>query len=175
MGAKRVKAAVADSGPLIHLEEIGSLSLLRLFEQLHIPQTVWSEATHRDRVAETSLLELDNIERQFPAQKELAVFVQNKGLQTLHAGECESLFVCHQTNVPLILTDDLAVRETAKRLRLTPVGSLGIVIKSYRSELVTLNEAERYIFDLQDISTLFVTRAIVELAVEELHRRTEKR
>ena len=33
--------AVADAGPLIHLSEIGCLSLLRIFDRLSIPDAVW--------------------------------------------------------------------------------------------------------------------------------------
>jgi len=37
-------AAVADTGPLIHLTEIDCLHLLSIFEELHIPEGVWQEA-----------------------------------------------------------------------------------------------------------------------------------
>lgn len=43
MGAGRL-AAVSDTGPLIHLAEIGCLPLLTIFEELHIPEGVWLEA-----------------------------------------------------------------------------------------------------------------------------------
>lgn len=164
---------MADAGPLIHLSEINALFLLRLFEMLHIPQTVWLETVGQGRVAQADLVELNNLKNEKSTETEVARFVRDNDLEGLHRGECESLYVCQQINIPIILTDDLAVRETAKRLKLTPVGSLGIVIRSYQTGIISLDEAERNIFDLQDISTLFVTRAVVELAVEELHRRAE--
>jgi predicted nucleic acid-binding protein len=34
--------AVADTGPLIHLAEIGCLPLLTIFEELHIPEAISS-------------------------------------------------------------------------------------------------------------------------------------
>lgn len=43
MGPGRL-AAVADTGPLIHLAEVGCLPLLSIFEVLHIPEGVWREA-----------------------------------------------------------------------------------------------------------------------------------
>ena len=175
MGAGRVKAAVADAGPLIHLAEIGCLPLLRLFDHLYIPQAIWWETIGQGRVAEANLLELGNIEKRSPTQIEVDRFVQDNGLGTLHAGECESLYVCRQIGITSILTDDLAVREAAKRLQLTPVGSLGVVIRAYQSEIISLEEAERHILDLQDVSTLFVTRTIAELAIAELHQRAPKK
>ena len=43
MGVRRVKAAVADAGPLIHLTEIDCFWLLPTFEALHIPDAVRKE------------------------------------------------------------------------------------------------------------------------------------
>lgn len=43
MGPGRL-TAVSDTGPLIHLAEIGCLPLLTIFEELHIPEGVWLEA-----------------------------------------------------------------------------------------------------------------------------------
>lgn len=63
-------------------------------------------------------------------------------------------------------------RRAAKRLKLPPVGSLGIVVKAYRLRYIPLSEAERRIADLYDVNSLFVTRAIVELAIEQLHERS---
>lgn len=68
----------------------------------------------------------------------------------------------------LILTDDLAVRDVSKRLALAPIGSLGIVVRAYRQSLITLADAEHAINQLYDVSSLFVTRAIVDLAIEQL-------
>ena len=73
-----------------------------------------------------------------------------------------------------MLTDDLAVREQAKRLSLTPVGSLGIVVRAYCLGHISLAEAERHITDLYDVSSLFVTRAVVELAVEQLRKHSDQ-
>ncbi len=44
MGNAGVNSAVADAGPLIHLREIGCLALLTIFDELHVPESVWAEA-----------------------------------------------------------------------------------------------------------------------------------
>ena len=69
-----------------------------------------------------------------------------------------------------LLTDDLAVREAAKSLNLTPVGSLGIVVRAYHLGNISLAEAEYCLNALYDVSSLFVTRAIVGLAIEQLRQ-----
>ncbi len=76
-----------------------------------------------------------------------------------------------EVGVPILLTDDLAVRDAAKRLGLTPVGSLGVIVRAYRLGHIILTQAEHRIAALYDASSLFVTRAIVELAIEQLHER----
>ena len=168
MGAAALTAAVADAGPLIHLAEIDALELLRVFDCLHIPDAVWAEAVGPVRVAPEALQRLRLTQRHTVSPAAVTRFVQENHLEQLQAGEQECLCLCQQIAVPVLLTDDLAVREAAQRLRLTPVGSLGIVMRADRQDRITRAEAERAITALDTISSLFVTRTIVELALERL-------
>jgi predicted nucleic acid-binding protein len=174
VGSRKVNVAVADAGPLIHLNEIGCFSLLRTFETLHIPDAVWSETVGQARVSQADVLGLGNVQQHSLPQEDVAQFIQKNGLEDLHAGERECLYLCQRVGVPILLTNDLAVREAAKRLKLTPVGSLGIVVRAYQAGRISLTDAEHYIADLYDVSSLFVTRTIVELAIEQLHRHTKR-
>lgn len=174
MGTGEATIAVADAGPLIHLTEIGCLPLLRIFDTLHIPDTVWSETVEQGRVPQGDVLGLGTVQRHTLPQSQITRFIQENSLETLHDGECECLCLCQQIGVPILLTDDLAVREATKRLNLTPVGSLGIVVRAYRLGYISLADAERHIIDLYDVSSLFVTRAIVELAIEQLRKHSNQ-
>lgn len=174
MGVGRVDPAVADAGPLIHLTEIEGFSLLSIFETLHISDAVWSETVETGRVHGAEVLALGNTQRHTLADADVTGFVGEHDLHSLHVGERECLLLCQRISVPLLLTDDLAVRKAAKSLGLTPVGSLGVVVKAYRLGHVSLADAERLIAGLYDVSTLFVTRAIVELAIDQLHERSEE-
>jgi len=51
---------------------------------------------------------------------------------------------------------------------LSPVGSLGIVARAYHLGVISLVEAEKYIMELDETSSLFVTRVIVQRALEQL-------
>lgn len=170
MGHGNVSDVVADAGPIIHLSEIGCLTHLRVFDTLHIPDAVWSETVGQDRIPQEDLLEMSTVRRHTLSRSEVARFIQENGLEHLHDGERECLYLCRQMGMPVLLTDDLSVREAAKRLGLTPVGSLGIVIKAYHLRRISLADAKRHLADLYDVSSLFVTRAIVELAIERLYR-----
>ena len=109
--------AVADSGPLIHLSEIGCLQLLNLFNRLHVPNAVWNETVERDRLSESELSAATNVHRQAFSHDHVEQFIMKYKL---------------------------------------------------------LEDAEKYIGNLYSISSLFVTRAIANLAIEMLHTTTLK-
>ena len=157
-------AAVVDTGPLIHLAEIGCLPLLSIFEELHIPEGVWQEA---DRPS-TIRAGLTFAKRHSLPSDEITRFTADHGLEKLQAGERESLLLCSKLAVPVLLTDDLAVRRTAKVLGLTPVGSLGIIAKAHQMGRIALDAAEHHLRELYSVSSLFVTQTIVDLAIEGL-------
>ena len=171
MGNEGLRIAVIDSGPIIHLTEIGCLSLLQIFSTLHIPDAIWHETVGQGRVLQDDLQKINIFKRHTLSADEINKFTTEKGLKKLDDGERECLYLCRQISVPLILTDDLAVRDAANLLNIIPAGSLGIVVKAYKSGQISLSEAERIINALYDISSLFVTRAIVEIAIEELYKR----
>jgi predicted nucleic acid-binding protein len=168
VGHGSISAAVSDAGPIIHLFEIGCLGHLRIFDTLHIPDAVWSEAVGQNRVPQDDVLGMNTVQRHTLSRSEVTRFIQENGLEHLHDGERECLYLCQQTGVTTLLTDDLSVREAAKHLGLTPVGSLGIVVRAYHLGHISLTDAKRHLADLYDVSSLFVTRAIVELAIERL-------
>ncbi len=158
----------ADAGPLIHLHEIGCLRFLNFFNSLHVPNAVWLESVGQDRLSQTELLRLKNIRRHSLTESEIDQFVKGNNLQGLHVGEQECLFVCLNRGISMILTDDMAVRSAARQFHIVPVGSLGIVVSAFKRGEISMEEAEHYIADLYDVSSLFVTRSIVELAIEQL-------
>jgi predicted nucleic acid-binding protein len=159
-------AAVADTGPLIHLAEIGCLSLLSIFEEIHIPEGVWQEADRPSTIRHG----LAFAKRHSLQRDEITSFTAGHKLERLQAGERESLLLCSKLAVPVLLTDDLAVRRAAKVLGLTPVGSLGVIAKAHQMGRIAIDAAERHLRELYTVSSLFVTQAIVDLAIEQLRR-----
>lgn len=164
MGSEVLKA-VADTGPLIHLAEIDCLPLLSIFSEVHVPDAVWREArtpaTIRAHLSKRAI-------RHALDAADVQDFVSRYQLERLQAGECASLCLCRKLELSLVLTDDLAVREAAFRLGLTPVGSLGVIARAFLVGRLEREEAEARLEDLYSVSSLFVTRAIVDLAVERL-------
>jgi predicted nucleic acid-binding protein len=99
-------------------------------------------------------------------------FVAEHGLSGLQRGEREALCLCRRLGIPVVLTDDLAVREAAKALRIVPVGSLGIIVRAFDVGLVSPTGAEKHIADLHDVSSLYATRAIVDMVLERIRQRS---
>lgn len=62
----------------------------------------------------------------------------------------------------------LSIFEEEIHIGLTPVGSLGIIAKACRMGRIPFETAERHLRDLYTVSSLFVTEAIVDLAIESL-------
>jgi len=52
VGDGKLKTAVVDAGPLIHLAEIGCFRLLRAFGTLWVPNAVWLETAEQDRLSQ---------------------------------------------------------------------------------------------------------------------------
>lgn len=148
MGSGKLRYAVSDSGPVIHLAEIGGLRFLRVFDKLFVPQAVWLETVEQKRVSEDDLSKEASVERFSLVQSEVAQFIKANNLNELHAGEQECLCLCKGRGIDTLLTDDLAVRDAARRLNLVPVGSLGIIVKAFKQEIMTLQDAEHSIMDL---------------------------
>ena len=163
-----MSAAVVDAGPLIHLHEVGALRHLAIFSTLHVPSEIWSETVGQQRVPERAMLDL-GVRRESHFD-DLAHFVETNNLGVLHPGEQECLYTCRSEAISILVTDDLAARDAAKRLAITPVGSLGIIVRAYRVGRLELDEAENSIRLLQTTSSLFVISAIIELALEQVRR-----
>lgn len=164
--------AVLDAGPLIHLAEIDSLHLLTIFGALHMPGAVWAETVEQGGIDPTDIEVRGNVRREAVAESALQTFSRRPDVGDLHRGERACLYVCQERNIGTLLTDDLAVRHAARRLGITPVGSLGIVVRAYRLGRLTLSDAELRLEALYDVSSLYVTRAIVELAITQLRQST---
>ncbi len=133
---------------------------------MHAPEAVWREVVGQGYVPQADLLACHVGHEPYPT--DIEAFVAAEGLSHLQRGEQECLHLCRRASISILLTDDLAARDAAQRLAITPVGSLGVIVRAFRLGRVTLEEAERLLRRLHDDTTLFVTPTIVDLAIEQL-------
>lgn len=149
--------AVADTGPLIHLGEIDSLSLLSLLEELYVPETVLEELAVGDLPSGLDDLEYTPVE----ASEERST------TDDLDPGERAAIAVSQEQNA-VLLTDDLAARDRATDQGIEVHGSIGIVALGYASGRLDRDEAASRMRRLQSESSLFVSEAVVERGIEML-------
>ncbi len=117
---------VADASPLIALQQIGQLQLLRaLFTQIAIPSAVAREI--QSSVPPVPWI----VER--PLTHGNAPLVLGT---SLGAGEGEALSLAVEIRAGHVLVDERAARRTAEALGLTVIGTLGVLLAAKRKSLV---------------------------------------
>jgi predicted nucleic acid-binding protein len=158
-----VAEAICDAGPLIHLSEIDQISLLKQFKPLIIPELVLAEAASficpRDVAIQTASVNGSNRSK-----------LKSRLLMKLHPGEIDALALCAEHPSAIFLTDDLKARQEAKRLGIAVHGSVGIIIRAFRLDVISKPQTENALRDLGNCKTLFVTKAIIDQALKYLHQ-----
>ncbi|GBC98812.1 hypothetical protein HRbin17_01327 [bacterium HR17] len=165
-------SAVSNAGPFIHLHQIGFLELLAIFDCLVTSEQVVKEVTMPGRVPENCINTLANLVIHpvtlmdiFDLRGQLVGF-------DLQEGELSGLYLCRQLNITLFLTDDLEARRAAKFLGMEPHGSVGIIALAYHEGKLTMPQTKEALYALLNKSTLFLTPAIVEQAIQLLEQST---
>jgi predicted nucleic acid-binding protein len=149
-------AAVSDAGPLIHLAEIDSIELLSASDTLLIPETVYEEIERGGVPDGMSDLSYDLVETEDGYESE-----------ELDAGERAALAVAKEHEF-VLLTDDLAARETASDAGVEVHGSIGVIAFGHARGLLDRDEAASLMRTLQSETSLFVTEAVVEHGIQML-------
>jgi len=151
--------AISDTGPILHLHEIDRLDTLGVFDRLIIPGMVAGElslygledATLSTLGVRISVVPVSTASRQdimvgdgpliHPADAEVFVLAEGNGFQ-----------------IP-VLTDDLALRRRLEARGAVVVGSIGVLVRAYRTGRLTRPELESAVDALFTVSTLRLSRA----------------
>ncbi|MFB6209178.1 MAG: nucleic acid-binding protein [Candidatus Nanohaloarchaea archaeon] len=152
-----LKQAALDTGPIIHLNQINSLHLLEIFEEVLITETVL------DELAEYKIPQ-DLEEMNY--QKKNAD--QNK--YNLDPGESTALETAKKEEA-IFITDDLEARQKSRELGIETHGSIGIIAINQQKGKLTLEKAVEKMRQLQKESALFTTDQILEQAIRKLEER----
>jgi predicted nucleic acid-binding protein len=172
-GAFGVPETVSDTGPILHLHEIGRLPLLAPFSPLVIPGLVQAELDlYNLPSAELAKagVELTVTPVAEPIWKEILLI---PGFSRIQSADAQVFAVARSCSFQaLVLTDDLALRKLLERDGATVVGSFGLLIRAYRDGRLNLTTLERSVDDLLERSTLHLSRpfrSYVRKLIEELH------
>lgn len=139
-----------------------------MFSKSYIPRKVYEEVSIPDKPGEAELRSAENIEVLDVLESDIESIKARIGVKKLEAGELQALCLCEKLGVNLFLTDDLDARETGKKLGFEVHGSVGIIARAYRECLADLRETENALKALYEVSSLFVAKEIIEMALKEL-------
>ncbi len=166
--------AIADTGPILHLHEIGHLQAIRVFESLFIPDLVADEI--RLYGLEPVHLGVTALTVAVTSVKEALwkPFVNVTGRPTIHPADAQVLALAQSQQFALpVLTDDLDVRRCLEDRGAIVVGSVGVLVRAYSKGYLTRTDLENAVEALFAQSTLHTSRAFaayVRRLLDELLR-----
>jgi predicted nucleic acid-binding protein len=157
---------VCDAGPLIHLDEVDSLSLLSDFGSTLVPRSVWSEVMrHRPQALAGGAVALTQVLVEGEEPPMLAALARSL---VLGSGEREALHLGLQRPQLIVLTDDAAARLAAEALRLRVHGTIGVLLRAVRLGRHTREQGIETLERLRDRSSLHIRPALIAEAVQAL-------
>jgi predicted nucleic acid-binding protein len=162
-----VRTIVSDTGPLLHLIEVGELTVLQEAGEVSVPRSVEAELSclhvswDTNRPAWVATVELR------PPFASEAIAWQQAGL--LHAGEAEALALARQLGADWLLTDDAAARLVGQAHGLEVHGSLGIILWAAAAGYREHHPSEAAL-DRLARSSLWLSSRVLEEAREALRQ-----
>jgi len=141
---------ITDAGPLIALGKLARLHLLAaLYTVVQVPQAVYDEAVTRGLARrEPEALSIQMACDLYgwpilPSPQQMSVAISPGVL--LGDGEIQALNAASSTPAALVLIDDEAAREEARRLGLKVKGTSGVLVQAYQANLISRQELETLI------------------------------
>lgn len=151
--------AVADAGPLIHLDEVELAAALGLFPTVLVPPQVAAEIKMRPQGPGNAALA-----RCDPSSPTGAT---PHPIGSLSAADVAAIQLAREHDGAL-LTDDLDLRDAAHLAGVHVVGTIGIIVRAGRVGAVPRERARTALGSLLSESTLFITPKLVHEAKQAL-------
>lgn len=143
------ESVVSDSTCLIGLERIGELDILpAMFEPIMIPPEVEREFGNT-----FSWLKMENL-----ANNTLATALK----LVVDASEAEAIALASEKSC-LLISDDKQARSAAKRLGVSVIGTIGVLVRAKNNGVVS---AIKPILDNLELNNLFISQALREEALK---------
>jgi predicted nucleic acid-binding protein len=163
-----VPETISDTGPVLHLHEIGRLDTLATVSPLLFPSRVWNEL--RDRGLDAAVLQGSGFS--FKVSPAIHELIPSPETLQLQPADTELFLLAQERSFePLVLTDDLALRRLLENRGATVAGSIGILIRAYavgalsREELTASSEAilEESSLHLSRAFRMYVRKLVADL------------
>ena len=164
---ERKSEAVFDTGPLIHLHEIQSISLVSLIKKPCTTQEVKEETVHYMNHFPNKI----NIIHLKKESRDFATYLMEKFV--LGIGETTAIALAKQEKIALFFTDDLDARTVATHFGFKTHGTIGIILRALKNKLLTKKQAEEKIQAIGS-SSLFITKDLIAWTLKEIQDYKEK-
>ncbi|MCB0117251.1 MAG: hypothetical protein KDD84_24295 [Caldilineaceae bacterium] len=154
-----MNVVVTDTGPLLHLHQVGAIHLLAHLGNIRVTPTVWREfQRHAPNFETNGLPAWLSLEQ--PSASTILQASQWVSAQVLHAGEAEALAYARETHADLFLTDDTAARTMGESFGIQVRGSLGVVLFAAASDHLDKVACLRVLDALETQSTLWMSAKV---------------
>lgn len=170
-------SAVGDTGPLLHLAEIGHLAALGTLRRLLLPDLVAAEL-HRYGVQAQDIgvarLSVSVVSVSARRWERVQRAVTSSGVSIQPADAQVVTLSLARRRPDVVLTDDLALRRVLESRGVLAVGSVGLLIRAYATGLLDRGRLEHAVDALFGGSTLhlsagfrrYVRSLLAELSLE---------
>lgn len=153
---------VSDASPIIALESVGQLSLLRdLYERVLIPASVYREITIADKSG-AALIAAESWLEERPVSDGKAVTAL---MATLDPGEAEAIVLALEEEAELLLMDERRGRRIATEMGCQVLGLLGVLVEAKNRGLVP--EVKPILMSLSQ-GSFRISEALVEHVLREV-------
>ena len=170
-----MSVVLCNAGPLMALGKLNRLDLLAgLFGQVQIPRAVYDEVVTQGLIRgapDALTVRLFWQQQQWPIVDVPQTLLSAYGPSLiLDPGETELLALAQSLADPLLLLDDEVARAEARRLKLRLCGTLGILVRAYRKDLLSLDQVELLIREIAARPDIWIAARLCEQVLASLSR-----
>jgi len=162
---------VTNSGPIMALAKLGLLELLgRLYGKVYMPAAVYDEVVLRGEAAGFS----DSLQVKLAIQRKQLIVKEVESRRNevtalpLHEGEKEVLSLAFENNADLVLLDDMLARSEAQTIGFSVKGTLGVIAKGYRMEMLNLDEVKIIFDSIVDRNDIWIAEELCRCVFKRL-------
>ncbi len=158
-GGYRVSKAITDTGPPLHLQQIGYIHLLEIFEIIVVSEQVKAELKEFSIWESLKQESTICLQEETISDNEIAKEQQQWTNHKLQKADISVLALVRRMQDVLSLTDDLALRRAIESLGRVVIGGVGVLIRGYKERKLNKEELRRCIDLLFNDSSLYLHRA----------------
>ena len=159
---------VSDTTPLITLLKVQHLDLLQAyFGEVQIPKAVFDELTCDERfIAEAEQIRNSSFihVKELADDKSVNLLCRATGLDL---GESEAIVLTDEIKAELLLMDEAKGRDVAKQMGLKIMGTIGLLMASYQSGIISAEEIRKCI-DIIKSSGRYIGEKYLKLLMDKI-------